>query len=37
MQSDNNLIGHAGGAQSVKMGMFFGAVNAFQWLTHPFF
>ncbi|MBV9760502.1 MAG: RHS repeat protein [Acidobacteriaceae bacterium] len=37
IQSDNNLIGRAGGAQSVKMGMFFGVVNAFQWLTHPFF
>jgi RHS repeat-associated protein len=36
IQSDNNLIGHAGGAQAVKMGMFFGVVNAFQWLTHPF-
>ncbi len=36
IQSDNNLIGHAGGAQAAKMGMFFGVVNAFQWLTHPF-
>ena len=36
IQSDNNLVGHAGGAQSVKMGMLFGVVNAFQWLTHPF-
>jgi RHS repeat-associated protein len=36
IQSDNNLIGHAGGAQAVKMGMFFGVVNAFQWLTHSF-
>jgi hypothetical protein len=36
IQSDNYLIGHAGGAQAVKMGMFFGVVNAFQWLTHPF-
>ena len=36
IQSDNYLIGHAGGAQAVKMGVFFGVVNAFQWLTHPF-
>jgi RHS repeat-associated protein len=36
IQSNNYLIGHAGGAQAVKMGMFFGVVNAFQWLTHPF-
>ena len=36
IQSDNYLIGHAGGAEAVKMGMFFGVVNAFQWLTHPF-
>jgi hypothetical protein len=36
IQSDNNLVGHAGGIQSVKMGVLFGVVNAFQWLTHPF-
>ena len=37
IQSDNYLIGHAGGAQAVKMGMFFGVVNAFQWAFHPYF
>ena len=36
IQSDNYLIGHAGGAQAVKMGAFFGVVNAFQLVTHPF-
>ncbi len=36
IQSDNYLVGHAGGIQSVKMGMLFGVVNAFQWLSHPF-
>jgi RHS repeat-associated protein len=36
IQSDNNLVGRAGGIQSVKMGVLFGVVNAFQWLTHPF-
>jgi hypothetical protein len=34
IQSNNNLIGHAGGVQSVKMGLFFGVVNAFQLLTN---
>ena len=34
IQSNNNLIGHAGGVQSVNMGMFFGVVNAFQLLTN---
>ena len=29
IQSDNYLIGHASGAQAVKMGMFFGVVNTF--------
>jgi RHS repeat-associated protein len=37
IQSDNYLIGHAGGTQAVKMGMFFGVVNAFQWAIHPYF
>ena len=38
IQSDNYLIGHAGGAQAAKMGIFFGVVNAFQlatWIFHP--
>ena len=28
---NNNLIRNAGGVQGAKMGLFFGAVNAFQW------
>lgn len=31
IQSNNTLIRNAGGVQGVKMGMFFGIVNAFQW------
>ena len=31
IQSNNQLIRHAGGVQGAKMGLFFGAVNAFQW------
>jgi hypothetical protein len=34
IQSDNNLIRNAGGAQAVKMGTFFGVVNAFQWYSN---
>lgn len=34
IQSNNNLITHAGGVQSIKMGLFFGVVNAFQMLTN---
>ncbi|MGA9063176.1 MAG: hypothetical protein WB341_16135 [Terracidiphilus sp.] len=37
IQSDNNLIKNAGGVQGAKMGMFFGVVNAFQWVFHPYF
>jgi RHS repeat-associated protein len=36
IQSNNTLIRNAGGIQSVKMGLFFGVVNAFQWLSHAF-
>jgi RHS repeat-associated protein len=36
IQSNNQLIGNAGGVQSVKMGMFFGVVNAFQLASHLF-
>jgi len=31
--SGTYLVGHACGVQSFKMGMLFGVVNAFQWLT----
>lgn len=31
IQSNNNLIRNAGGVQGGKMGLFFGAVNTFQW------
>jgi hypothetical protein len=34
IQSNSNLIRNAGGAQSAKMGLFFGAVNAFQWYAN---
>ena len=34
MQSNNQLIGNAGGIQGAKMGLIFGAVNAFQWTAH---
>jgi hypothetical protein len=34
IQSNNNLIRNAGGVQSVKMGLFFGTVNAFQWYAN---
>lgn len=36
IQSNNMLIRNAGGIQAVKMGLFFGVVNAFQWLSHAF-
>jgi hypothetical protein len=36
IQSNNTLIRNAGGVQGVKMGMFFGVVNAFQWASHVF-
>ena len=36
IQSNNNLIRNAGGIQGVKMGMFFGVVNAFQYVSHIF-
>ena len=31
IQSNNTLIRNAGGVQAIKMGLFFGPVNAFQW------
>ena len=34
IQSDNYLIGNVGGAPGVKMGLFFGAKNAYQWFAH---
>jgi RHS repeat-associated protein len=37
VQSNNKLIKNARGIQKVKMGLFFGAVNAFQWVFHPHF
>jgi hypothetical protein len=36
IQSNNNLIRNAGGFQGAKMGFFFGAVNAVQWVAHVF-
>ena len=36
IRSNNNLIRNAGGVQGVKMGLFFGAVNAFQQAAHSF-
>jgi len=36
IQSNNNLITNAGGIQGVKMGLFFGIVDAFQWVAHAF-
>jgi hypothetical protein len=37
IQSNSKLIRNPGGFQSLKMGLFFGAVNAFQWVFHPHF
>jgi RHS repeat-associated protein len=34
IQSNSNLIRNAGGVQGAKMGLFFGVVNAFQWVSH---
>ena len=34
IQSNRNLIRNAGGVQGVKMGIFFGVVNVFQWAAH---
>jgi RHS repeat-associated protein len=34
IQSNNQLIRNAGGIQGVKMGLFFGSVNAFQWYAN---
>jgi hypothetical protein len=34
IQSNSNLIRNAGGIQGVKMGAFFGVVNAFQWYAN---
>jgi len=34
IQSNGMLIRNAGGLQEIKMGVFFGIVNAFQWLSH---
>src|SRR6185437_11122430 len=34
IQSNQMLINNSGGFQALKMGIFFGIVNAFQWLTH---
>jgi hypothetical protein len=31
IQSNNKLVRNAGGIQSIKMGLFFGVTNAFQW------
>jgi hypothetical protein len=36
IQSNSQLMRNAGGIQGVKMGLFFGVVNAFQWVTHAF-
>ena len=36
-QSNSHLTRNAGGAQSVKMGLFFGFVDTFQWVFHPRF
>jgi len=36
IQSNSNLIRNAGGIQGVKMGLFFGAVNAFQWTARTY-
>jgi hypothetical protein len=37
IQSNNRLLENAGGVQGVKIGLFFGMVNAYQWFFHPFF
>jgi hypothetical protein len=34
VRSNNKLIRNSGGFQGVKMGLFFGTMNSFQWLTH---
>ena len=34
IQSNSNLIQNAGGVQSVKMGLVFDVVNAFQWIAN---
>ena len=34
IQSNKNLIRNTGGAQAFKMGIYFGAVNAWQWFAH---
>jgi hypothetical protein len=34
IQSNHQLIRHAGGVQGAKMGLFFGVVNAFQWYAN---
>lgn len=34
IQSNSVLIRNAGGVQAGKMGLFFGAVNAFQWYAN---
>lgn len=36
VQSNNKLIRNTGGFQGAKMGLFFGMVNAFQWVAHAF-
>ncbi len=36
IQSNNKLIRNTGGVQGAKMGLFFGMVNAFQWVAHAF-
>jgi hypothetical protein len=36
IKSNNNLVRNAGGFQGVKMGLFFGTINAFQWVAHAF-
>ena len=36
VQSNSKLIRNTGGFQGVKMGLFFGTVNAFQWAVHAF-
>jgi hypothetical protein len=34
IESNNKLVRNAGGIQGVKMGLFFGVVNAFQWYAN---
>ncbi len=36
VKSNNKLIRNTGGFQAVKIGLFFGTVDAFQWVSHGF-